>query len=113
MATSQQLCHHQLPPAAEAPSASAIQRAFNKQLLKVQLLHTLHHQSPMELGEATRMTHASSDHPDSIQHLLRRLLERKSSCSSASVTSLDISDLLESSMSSSSSSSRAPSFFRD
>jgi hypothetical protein len=114
--------------AAQEPTASAIARAFNKRLLKVQLLHQLHHQSAMELGEASRMTRATTDHPDSLAHLLRQLLERQSSSSSSgsmsggSIASRDLSGLLEasvlraslrsSSSSSSVSGSRAPSFLR-
>lgn len=99
----------ELPPAAQAPSASSIARAFNKRLLKVQLLHELHHEEPMELGEATRLTRASSGGASDAcmhHHVLRRLLERSSS-SSASLTSGDILGLLSSSFIS----SRPPSFF--
>ena len=66
----------ELPPAAQAPSASSIARAFNKRLLKVQLLHELHHEEPMELGEATRMTRASSGGASDAcmhHHVLRRV----------------------------------------
>lgn len=90
--------------------SSSSQVMLDKRLLRVQLLHQLHTNSPAESGEASRLVDATSN-PDTVQHMLRRLLERKSSLSigsGGSVTSSDLAGL----WGNSSSSSRAPSFMQ-
>lgn len=89
-------------------ASSDASRAINKRLLRVQLLHQLHTSSPVESGEASRLVEATAT-PDTLQHMLRKLLERRSSLSigsGGSVTSSDISALWGQSVTS----SRAPSF---
>jgi hypothetical protein len=90
------------PPCSSGPSA------LNKRLLQVQLIHQLHTSSPAERGEASRLVQATAN-PDTVQHMLRKLLERKSSLSigsGGSVSSSELADLWGQSVSS----SRAPSF---
>lgn len=72
---------------------SSVARALNKRLLRVQLLHQLHTSSPAECGEATRLVEATANNPDTVQAMLRRLLERKSSLSMSSGSSVTTSDL--------------------
>jgi hypothetical protein len=88
---------------------STVARALNKRLLRVQLLHQLHTSPPAECGEASRLVEATAN-SDTVTHMLRRLLERKSSLSTgngSSVTTSDLADL----WGQSASSSRAPSFY--
>lgn len=90
------------PPCASGPSA------LNKRLLRVQLIHQLHTTSAAECGEASRLVQATAN-PETVQHMLRKLLERKSSLSmgsGGSITSSDLVNLCGQSFSS----SRAPSF---
>lgn len=90
------------------PCASNGSQVLNKRLLRVQLMHQLHTVSPAESGEASRLNSATAN-PETLQHMLRRLLERKSSLSmgsGGSVSSSDLSCLWGNSISSSS----APSF---
>ncbi len=94
----------------EVRTRSTVARALNKRLLRVQLLHQLHTSSPAECGEASRLIEATAN-PDtgSVQAMLRKLLERRSSLSigsGSSVTTSDLADLWGQSASSSS----APSF---
>jgi hypothetical protein len=90
------------------PCVSSGPSALNKRLLRVQLIHQLHNSCPAECGEASRLVQATAS-PDTVQHMLRKLLERKSSLSLSSGSSVTTSDLA-SLWGQSVSSSRAPSF---